>query len=343
LITAAVSLLVSAAAFGAPPSIVPVRDVELPANFAIATDVRWATDKSIYVSNFQKGVSEINLVAPSKSRLLLAGGRSGPPQSGPATSMLLSEFLGVSKDYLVVGSPLRQIAWKARNGAQFMQEVFSTALDVDALNDRAVVLGVRGDAYGRWGSVGATLWLASMTPDHMYFEPVSAVPVESIHKCGFPGIGAVRFYPDGRFVAVAGVQPGASLYDQHGKLIREWRTDDLGIDDRCTVTDAQADAFADSGVRAEWMKERRVVDEVLPLPEGPLLIIRERRGDRMTWRGMLLPFDGKPFVVPIPLSSPSMTARLHADLRGDRIVFLLSNLGSPATPPARVILAHVAR
>jgi hypothetical protein len=326
----------------AAPSISTVRELTLPPQNAVAVDVRWATDKSVFVANFNNGVSEVDLNEPSKQQLLLPGGALSRPQSGPARSLALAEFLGVSRDYILVGAPMRQIVWKPRSGEQFVQDIFANALDVDVWNDRAVVLGVRGDSYGKWGSVGPTLWLVSLTPEHAFFQPVSSVPPESMHKCGFQGVGAVRFYPDGRFVVAAGVQPGIELYDATGHLIRRWRTDPLNIDDKCSVTEAQADSFADFEVRAEWLNRRHVIDEILPLPEGPLVIIRERRGDLMTWRGVLLPFNGDPVPVAIPINSPSLRAHLHADLRGDRIAFVVGNLGTPGGQ-ARIVIGRVSR
>jgi len=338
------AFLVAAAGVAA-PSIITVREVELPPN-TTAMDVRWASDKSVYVVDFRKGLLETELDDVAKQKTLLAGGRLSPALAGTTTSLFLPEFLGVSRDYVVVGAPLRQIAWREREASTFSQEVFADAFDVDVWKDRAVVYGVRGDAYGKWGSVGATLWLVSLSPGRLYFNGITASPALAVHRCAFPGIGVVRFFPDGRFIYVPGVEPGMQLFDSAGRLIRTWSTEPLGVDDHCRITEAQAEAFGESSdLRAQWMNQRQIVQEVVPLPEGPLVIVRRVVNGATTWQGTLLAFDSKPVRVSIPITSPSPNAHLHADIKGDRIVFLISDLPTqkPVTVPARLVVARFVR
>jgi hypothetical protein len=326
------------------PSVVAVRDTTAAPN-AMLTDVRWATDSSVFVCDLNEGVFEMPLAKTRESKSMLKGGSFRKPGSGATTSLFLPAYIGVSKDYVVAGALLRQVAWKARNGETFIQAPFANALDVDVWNDRAIVLGVRGDDGMHWGSVGATLWLVSLSHDRADFKGITASAPDAMRKCGFEGIGAVRFYPDGRFVHIPGVTPGMELYDRSGKLIRRWNTDILSVDDHCNVTAAQADAFAEATVRADWMNRRQIVDEVLPLAEGPLVIVRRAVPGGVVWRGVLVPFDGDPVAVSIPVTSTSRLAHLHADLKGDRVIFLVADfpLRNGVDTPARLVTARIVR
>jgi hypothetical protein len=343
--TAALSLLIASVAT-ATPSIVTVREITLPLT-SLAVDVRWATDKSVFLADLVGGVVETDLARVENPAQLLAAKRQIKPQPGPTKSLFMPEYIAASRDYIAVAAPIWQIAWKTRNGGEFRAETFAAALDIDVWKDSAVLYGVRGDATAHWGNVGPTLWLLSFNADQAYFKPITASPPEAMHKCAWEGIGAVRFFPDGRFIYVPGVEPGMELYDSSGRLIRRWSTEPLGVDDHCRITDAQSDALVgDIKVRYEWMNHRQIVDEVLPLVEGPLVIVRQSTPRGTAWHAFLVPFDGDLQPVAIPITSPSKFAHLHADLKGDRIIFLAYEMamGTPhVDTAARLITARVVR
>jgi hypothetical protein len=325
--------------------VVTVKEIVLPQS-SVAMDVRWASDKSVFLADLAGGVVETDLTRVEISTQLLPSKRQMKPQPGTTKSLFLPEFIGASRDYIAVASALWQIAWKPRNGGEFRAETFANALDIDVWKDSAILFGVRGDSTGHWGNVGATLWLLSFKADQVYFKPITASPSEAMHKCAFEGIGAVRFFPDGRFIYVPGVEPGMELYDSTGRLIRRWSTEPLGVDDHCRVTEAQSDALARIAVRSEWLNHRQVVDEVLPIVEGPLVIVRQPTPKGTSWHAFLVPFEGEPERVAIPITSPSKFAHLRADLKGDRIIFLVweQPMGTPKVDTAaRLITARVVR
>jgi len=154
----------------------------------------------------------------------------------------------------------------------------------------------------------------------------------------------VRFFPDGRFAFASSVEPGVALFDAQRHLIRTWRTEGLGYEDRCTVTPEQSQVFGGDLVgRLRWINRRQLLDEMLTLPDGVLLIIRTPRPKGTAWRAVLLPFDGEPVGVEIPLSSPSPYAHVRADVRNNRIVFLVDDSPPEDVPrvPGRVVIARI--
>lgn len=309
-----------------------VRPVAVPAAIEFALDVRWSGDDSLLVAAGREGVLKVDVGKPKLAETIVAGGATPRVSDGPVASFFFSALLGSSADYLVAGSPFRAFAWRAAATGAVFDAPFANIVDLDVHRDRAIILGVRGDAAGRWGAVGATLWSVTLAPQRVFFNALTGPDVPLMRACHLLSMGSVRFLPDGRFVVAPGVDRGVFLYDAQGRVIRHWSTTGLGYDDRCTVTVEQADAFADLEPRRAWQNRRQLLDEMVVLPEGPLLIIREPADGATRWRGVLLPYEGKPLAVPIPLRSPSPYAHVRADVRGAKIVLSLFESRSPDEP-----------
>lgn len=340
------------AAQAAPPSFRVVQEVTLPDAVAMAGDVRWATDQSLYVSHTRTGVSEVTLRGGIRSPKAVPGGRKSPaPARGAVKDFFYSWFLGASTDHLVVGSPLGALAAKPRAGGDLVETPFVSPVDLDVWRDRLVVAGVRGDEKGRWADVGVTLWSATLGKSRLFggsqlsFTPLDGGPQGNLlQRCHILETLALRFFPDGRLAVALGVEPGVRLFDPRGKAVRTWPTAGLGYLDRCPVSRQESDQITgDMKARAEWLNRHQVLDEMVALPEGPLLVIRQPGPRGTRWRGVLLPFSGKPVNVALPLASPSRLARLKGDVRGDRIAFVIREIPMPETKrstPTRAVIVR---
>jgi hypothetical protein len=66
----------------------------------------------------------------------------------------------------------------------------------------------------------------------------------------------------------------------------------------------------------------RVVDEVLPLPDGPGLIVRQVRDGKVSWElDVLRPQGIERYEIPVP--DASVDQRVSGDVRNGRIVLLV--------------------
>jgi hypothetical protein len=349
----ALAVTISSAAYAAPLSFRVVQELKLPDALAMAGDVRWASAGSLYIANGREGVSEVTLSGIVKSPPAVPGhNRSMTYQSGPIQSFHHAWFLATSADQLVTASPFRAFAWtprQPREGGLLLQEPFATSIDIDVWRNRVALLGVRGDANGRWPTAGYTLWTADLSPSGAKVEPFLGGPaIPPLSYCQYLETGAVRFFPDGRLAVALGVEPGVKLFDADRRLVRTWPTDKLGYEDHCTLNKEQSIAFGtDVEGRADWLNRRQALDEMLALPEGPLLVIRKATPKGTEWRGVLLPFaGGAPVDIALPISSPSRLARVKADLRGDRVVFLIVEqpfLKEERSVPTRAVVARLQR
>jgi hypothetical protein len=290
-----------------------------------AMDVRWSGEQTVLLAAARDGVVQVDVRNPVNPSTVIRGGGVRSHAAGTVPSFFASAFLARTPDALVVGSPFYALAWQNKGATGLTQLPFVSAFDLDAFADRAVVLGVAGDATGHWPLEGPTLWSVPMAGGAI--EPIKPYPsTRAFRNCDVIFAGAVRFFPDGRFAVASSVEPGVALYDLQRRLIRTWGTDGLGYEDHCTITEEQSHVFgADYPGRVRWINRRQLLDELLPLTEGPLLIIRTPRPGGTAWRAVLLPFDGKPIPIAIPITSSSPYAHLKADLRGSRIVFVMSD------------------
>lgn len=146
--------------------------------------------------------------------------------------------------------------------------------------------------------------------------------------CSTIGLGAVRFLRDGSFVVVPGYQPGAHLFDPTGKLVRSWTGNETGLTTGCSGMEVEEGLQLRSTIEGilSWLNGRRVLDDVIPLPEGPALLVRYLGKDgRLHWDLRVLRAAGGVETYVLPLESRSLSARLHADARGRRVVFLLAS------------------
>lgn len=304
------------------------RSITLPAAIEYPFDVRWKTDATVLVAAGRSGVLEVDLERPGATNVEIPGGGLPSVTEGEVRSFFFSALLGYSAGNVMTGSPFLAFAWKL-NGQQPVDVPYANIVDFDIHEERAVVLGVRGNAEGHWGSVGSTLSSARFVGTRTHFDAMAGPDTERMRACHILQLGAVRFTPDGRTIVAPGVVPDVQLFDRRGRLIRTWRTAGLGYQDGCGLSFEQSEALADITPRQQWRNRRQLLDELVVLPEGPVLIIRQPAADGTRWRGILLPYDGAPVALSIPVSSPSPHAHIKGDVRNNRVVFSVYEATGP--------------
>lgn len=303
------------------------------------TDVRWASDNSIFLSRAQHGVVEIELAQapvmrwqPMPSARALRPSIKQPPKF---------ERLAVSSQYLATASRSYNLTWRPRqrlvSGAvRFEHVTVGNIDDIDLWNDRIVLLGTpmlrTFDPSSRYKNEGGIAWLGTLSSNLNDLKPVlldlTGPALQHHWACSTMGLGAVRFLKDGSFVVVPGYQPGAHLFDPTGKLVRSWNGNETALTTGCSGMEVE------EGVRLRrtidsilsWLNGRRVLDDVIPLPGGPGLLVRYLGVDgKLHWELRVLHPTGGVETHLLPLESGSLNARLHADVRGGKVVFLLAS------------------
>jgi hypothetical protein len=242
------------------------------------------------------------------------------------------EHLAASSTHLAFASSSWYLAWRPLAGketgtVQFDRREIGVTTDLDLQGDRLLLLGrPSAPEGGDWAGQEGIAWLGSLDKHLEDFTPVlaDASGVASTHlwKCGTLAIGAVRFLADGSFIVVPGFQPGATLFDAGGHPIRVWSGPETGLDTDCGAEETVVQG--DPSSRLEWLNRHRVLEDVLPLAEGPALLIRFLGQDkRIHWELQILGAQSSR-LVEVPLSSAGPTSHLRGDVRNGRIVFLLS-------------------
>ncbi len=341
---AAVAVVLIAGLGFAEPSGTPemkiLSDRPLPSSIEIVSDLRWASADSLFLAAGKSG----------GLRLRFEPDWGKPEAVVPAgPSLWVAARTGVSPKYVVMGAPAHSLAWRKLPAGELKAAPLDTIVDLDVFDSRLLALGARKDERGRFSPDGAIAWIGSLDKDLADLKPVhfsAAGPgARPMDACGAFETGGVRFLGDGTFIVVPGVEPGVYLYDSAGRLLRSWETRNVGLDAECGLSDEQLMQMSASlEARAAWINQRRVLDDVIALPQGAGLVVRRTAGGKTGWDIKILGRDGKVSSHAVPFTLPSPHWHLRADVRGDRIAWLIKEYAVSARPsPPRLILTTLPR
>src|SRR5947209_2141484 len=256
----------------------------LPQASSVATDVRWASDDSVYVSWDHDGVAEVGLDG-ARRRVLVPGLTAFGG---------LSHFthLAVSPSALTVASMLHSLAWRPlkatpKGEVLFQRQQVAITEDLDLSGDRVLLLGLAKHQSGERTIApdGAVAWVGTLSARLEDLKPVlydlGGPGAPNYYNCRAHPIGAVRFLADGSFVVAPGFQDGVHLYNAGARRVRSWTNEQAGLDthlDCPKITDEQRQFVNDAGW-PHFLNSHHVVDDILPLPQGPGLLIRSWGAD----------------------------------------------------------------
>lgn len=318
---------------------------ELPAGNTTPTDIRWASDDSVFVARADDGVFEIALKdgKATKSRQVM-------PSRFELKPFSTFDRLAVSQHELISSSIGFDFAWRptekqASGKVDIQTRSFGISADIDAQGDKLVMLGLPHGDPERFSADPGVLWVGSMskglTDFHSLLRDASGPDADksSLLRCYPLDTGNVRFLADGSILAVPGFQPGAYLFGADGRRLKAWTNQELGIDSGCEgITQEQLTGFFDSPeARRAWYDRHRIVDDILPLPQGPGLLVRwTGRDGNPRWVLKVLQPQGIT-LYRIPFSGRTPYERLRGDVRQGKIVLLrtLDSLTASARPETR--------
>ncbi len=258
-----------------------------------AMDVRWAGDDSVFLAAGRAGTFKLPLEREAQPKVIIPGSLADG-------GFWVSSRVAASPRFLAIASSAFAMRWKDLSKGTQQDIPFDAVLDIDIQGDRALILGALKDEKERFAPDGAIAWTGSLERQLADRKPVyysaSGPGAKTVDNCGPYDMGGVRFLADGSFLIVPGVEPGAYLYDASGKLVHTWDTREIGLDaEDCENLDPKVRdrLFAVPEPRWAWLNRRRILDDILPLPQGPGLIVRsvvqerprwEAQGARTEWR-----------------------------------------------------------
>jgi hypothetical protein len=320
----------------APTTLVVQFERELPPG--LYGDIRWLDDQTVALTTGKSGLQSLRVDAADAPPNVVVPGGAG------RAAFRVAVDVAVSERFIAIGGRIFQFTWFDRLAQKLEPpRALETVLDLDLFDDRLLVLGAEK---GKEIMVpdGAIAWIGSVTKAMADRKPVHFSedgPGAPRMYCSPVGFGAVRFLADGSFVIVPGVEPGVFWYEPDGKLRRTWETSTLGIDDACPDDEKKRDEIsAFPAPRIAWLKKHRIVDDVIALPSGPGLIVRDPQPNGETrWRLLALARDGAFKTWSVPITATAPVAHLTADVRGERIAFVtfVLALEDPAPIPRLVV------
>lgn len=314
-----------------------LKTMPLPQASSIATDVRWDGASSVYVSWESDGVSEVSLDGVKRQALV--------PEKRALGLLKHYDHLAISSGRLAVASLNWKMAWRPLTEAPGGKILFQSldvpiTLDFDLQNDKVVLLGlarrVRDSNPPEFAPQGDVAWIGTLSSGLKDLKPVlydaGGRGAPHLDRCDSYPIGATRFLADGSFVVAPGFQDGIHLFDPQGRKIRSWTSDQVGVDAYMIcgeMSEAEVREFAKEGDFFErWLNSHRSVDDVLPLAQGPGVLVRSWKDGQAHWTLKVLQADGiKSYRVPVTGRRPF--DRLRGDVRDGKIALLLSNSAYP--------------
>ena len=302
----------------------------VPSLSSPSMDVRWASDDSIYVLWYREGALEVGLDGARRRQVV--------PDAKTLGWFDHFDHLAVSPGDIAIASIYWQMAWRSRQPGEkgrvaFPRKDIAITHDLDIQGDRLLFLGVpvAGEPFAPDGAVAWAGTLRSGLNDLkpvLYDDGGSGAP--HFKRCSSnEGKGAVRFLADGSFVIVPGFQKGVHLFDSGGQRIRSWTSEEVGLDTDCSklLDEEEVQLRMRPEAWQRWLNTHHVVDDILPLPQGPGLLVRSMNKDgQVRWElKVLTPARVQSYAVPVLGRRP--LDRLRGDVRNGKIVLLLSASG----------------
>jgi hypothetical protein len=327
-------LLWGSFASAAPPELRVLQRIPLPAGHSAAMDLRWASDDSVYVARAVDGVFEVGLDGALRRAIV--------PGFKPTATLSCCDRLAVSESVVGVAARGWDFAWRRRVSEPdrtfvLHREALLLADDLDLQGDRVLLLGLP-EKKPVFASEGAVAWIGTLTSGLAAWQPVlfdeGGAGAPHSYPCRGNGIGAVRFLPDGSFVIVPGFQKGVLLFAADGRRLRSWTSEEVGLDTECGAAEGQdKEAFLQKPeLWHRWLDRHHAVDDILPLAEGPGLLVRSLTPDgEVHWQLTVLS-GARVQSYRLPVVARHPTDRLHGDIRGGRIALLLSASGFAGDP-----------
>ena len=296
---------------------------EFPREVQRTRDVRWLDDTTLLLASPAQGIVEWSLKEGGYKSWIAAGDNSRSLLWAPSR-------LGASGRFGVTSAGIYYVAWwPQENPSNLHSQDFAYAVDLDVQGDQLIVLGARREGM-EFAPDGVIAWRTTLAGDSLELKPAfystDGPHVRRMNDCACLDTGAVRFFRDGSYVLVPGVEPGIYLYNDQGTLIRTWDTQALGIDADCRMEEEQAlQISAEPELRIQWLSNHVVVEEVLDLGGKIALILRQEQEGTIHWSLMTLGLDGSHRIIPLPVTSKTPGMRLDGDARGGRLAVVLHN------------------
>ena len=311
----------------------------------VARDVRWASPNEVYLGAGKRGVVRTGVDSTARAQYVVPGIDRG--------GVITAGRIGVGQKHLFFASGMGVYGWAPLAGTsgtsgKVEEKSLISLMDIDARGDTAAILGADSGPLHGLERAGTILWQGSLSKGLADMRPVMKGRSEpggmEMARCSILETGAIRYMRHGSLAVAPGVEPGVFRYGADGKLLKTWDTESLGIVDDCSLAESDLRLVArDLSERAKWYASRVIVDEVLPLPAGPALVLRRVENGVTKWDLVTLPYKGKSKRVALPLSMATPRAHVRGDVRGEQLLLLMWEDPLPGLhaiePPKLIVLS----
>lgn len=294
-------------------------------------DVQWAGKDSIYIALFDRGVVEVELREGLPELAHLFGTKPGKPN----LRLPAIDRFAISDTWIVAA--WNRFAWARRDSgggpaAASVQRTINGMFDF-AVDDSTVVLWGRPDEAHWRKAKGGLLWKADLGKGldtwEVLYENDEAAADPALVRENWTASGSVAFLGGGDIVLAPNaprVLPTVLRFSSTGKLKETWTAGEIWGDGSEILDDREEARWTDHRPRGgedyeAFLNNRRIVDAVLGLPEGPAIVVREPDGGAARWRLAVLAPEIRWYEIPVKNVSSAAQFTGDADVEG-RIVMV---------------------
>jgi hypothetical protein len=294
----------------APPRLVVLGRYAVPSEMS-PTDLRWASKDSIYLADANEGVSELRLqpglpVIRKATGTAKEMGSVGIVHLATSSETMVFSHVGVFLGWQPIDASASGSRPKRKEKSGHYQ-------DVDVRGDEVILLGfpdLKTYMDRPAGSGAGLIWKSSLSDGLKTWELIytsDAVARKGGTLSNWLFLGSIRFLKDGKFVVAPNFEPGVLLFNASGSLRRTWTPEEIwGEGGSAEVPDQ------DSRKLKSVAASRHLIEEVLPLAEGPAIVVRDSGGSGTRWRLGVLGDEIAWY--DIPVSGVDRIARLRGDV-----------------------------
>lgn len=302
-------------------SFAPPREIELPARFSNARDIRLVGDGAssqeialllpdgLWVTTVDQG-------SESAVRLLAGAG----PGSGGAWAAASAALDGST---VAIAAPAHEVVVN-RASKPPVRVALEGVFDVDLRDGALAVFGVQrvGDQMAPDGAIAFVVPSDSGEPKPVLFA-ASGPGAPATAGCDLDRSGALRFAPDGGLLVAPGTEPGVHLLDREFRPLRVWAGQLLPTGPRCPRTlEEQLEHGVSPRLRLQALNAMPSIEDVFFAGGDPWVVVRHPVEKGVSWYAVRLLPDGSMRRVELGLPQAPEYTRIKVDAGGRDLVVL---------------------
>ena len=256
------------------PRLERLERLDVPDDIARASDVRWLEDDKLLLGVIGRGLYAWSIRDEAgQLRVALEVPEAEMLQIGDRTVVDSNQYerdygrLSVSPDGIAFTDLFSGVHLATEDGIDTLADMEHVG-DLDRRGSLTAAVGLVRKDDDAWGPYAA--WLIEDAGGVRRGLLPTRDGGRGLQWCGDAELSVIRFISEDRLLVIPGAEAGVFVYDREGALRHSLDAETFFADDGCDVEANEwgRSPLFDAYARAEWLGQRRVIDEVVADGEG---------------------------------------------------------------------------